>query len=178
MKTSRPSKRRRQRIIANGSIDIDFKNVIDHGSHGVSHGFKICNGRLEKREGPLTTDTGQDNQTGVNVFGADERAKIARILGDNDKSTSDAPLKHTMVGGTTAPEIQRVLSNMLTARIQFAGYLSSTLYESGQVSACNGPLESSCAGRHEEFPPRHRRMSMLKNTRSPTHDAAPPPKRR
>ena len=82
----------RQRITANSSIGIDFNDMVDHHIHGVPHGFKICNGRSEKREGLLAANTGQDNQTGVNVFGANERAKITRILGDNNKSASNAPL--------------------------------------------------------------------------------------
>ena len=87
-----PSRSHRQRIITNGSLGIDFKDMVDHGIHGVSHGFKICNYRLEKRKGSLTADAGQDNQTGVNVLGSDKRTKIACILGDNNKSASDAPL--------------------------------------------------------------------------------------
>ena len=54
--------------MTHGSLGMDFKDVVEHSTHGVSHGLKMCNGRLEKHEAPLTTDTGQNNQTGVNVF--------------------------------------------------------------------------------------------------------------
>ena len=90
---------------------------------GVPHRFKIVHRRSEKRERPLTADTGQDNQTRVKVFGCDKRAEVASVLGNNDQSVSDAPFQHTVVGVATPPEIQRVLSNMLAARVQFAGHL-------------------------------------------------------
>ena len=109
--------------MTNGSLGINFKDVVDHSIHGVLHGFNISNHRLEKREGPLTTDTGQNNQTGVNVFRTDKSAKIACILGNNDKSASDAPLQYTVVGGTAPSEIQRMFGNMLAARIQCASHL-------------------------------------------------------
>ena len=80
----------RQRIIANDSLGIDFNDVVDHSTHGVLHDFKIVHRRSEKREGPLAANAGQDNQTGVNVFGSDECAKIARIFGNDDKFASYA----------------------------------------------------------------------------------------
>ena len=127
----------RQRITANSSIGIDFKDMVDHGIHGVPHGFKICNDRLEKREGPLAANAGQDNQTGVKLFGADKRAKITRILGDNDKSASDAPLQYTVVGGAAASEVQRVLGNVLAARIQFTSYLRGQALVNKQAHAAS-----------------------------------------
>ena len=121
--------------MTNGSLSINFKDVVDHSIHGVLHGFNISNRRLEKREGPLTADAGQDNQTGVNVLGSDKRTKIACILGDNDKSASDAPLQHTVVGVSTTSEIQRVFGNMLAARIQFASHLRRQAFINKQTHA-------------------------------------------
>ena len=56
--------------------------------------------------------------------------------------------------------------------------LSSTLYEFGQVSACNRPIASSAADRPEGFLPTRYRALMLKNTQPPTGAAVPLPKRR
>ena len=56
--------------------------------------------------------------------------------------------------------------------------LISTLYEFGQVSACNRPIASSPADRPEGFLPTRYRALMLKNTRPPTGAAVPLPKRR
>ena len=56
--------------------------------------------------------------------------------------------------------------------------LSSTLYEFGQVSACNRPIASSPADRPEGFLPTRYRALMLKNTRPSTGAAVPLPKRR
>ena len=55
---------------------------------------------------------------------------------------------------------------------------SSTLYEFGQVSACNRPIASSPADRPEGFLPTRYRALMLKNTRPSTGAAVPLPKRR
>ena len=134
------SRLRRQLTIAHASLGIDFKNMIDHGIHGVPHCFKMLNmlnRRLEKCEGPVTPDAGQDNQTGVNVFGTDKSAKIARILGNDDKFASDAPLQHAVVGRAAAPEIQRVFSNMLAAGIQLAGYLRGQALINKQAHAAS-----------------------------------------
>ena len=123
--------------MTNGSLGINFKDMVDHGIHGVSHGFKICNYRLEKRKGSLTADAGQDNQTGVNVLGSDKRTKIACILGNNDKSASDAPLQYTVVGVSTTSKIQRVFGNMLAARIQFASHLRRQAFINKQTHAAS-----------------------------------------
>ena len=56
--------------------------------------------------------------------------------------------------------------------------LISTLYEFGQVSACNRPIASSPADRPEGFLPTRYRALMLKNTRPSTGAAVPLPKRR
>ena len=109
--------------MANRSLGIDFKDVIDHGIHGIPHCFNAIDRRLEKREGPLTADAGQDNQTRVKLFGSDKRAEITRILGNDNKFASGASLQHTMIGVSATPKIQRVLGYMLTACIQFAGQL-------------------------------------------------------
>ena len=55
---------------------------------------------------------------------------------------------------------------------------NSTLYEFGQVSACNRPIASSPADRPEGFLPTRYRALMLKNTRPSTGAAVPLPKRR
>ena len=54
--------------------------------------------------------------------------------------------------------------------------LSSTLYNFGQVSACNKPIASSAADRPEGFLPTRCRALMLKNTRPPTDVVGPLPK--
>ena len=83
----------------------------------------MLNRCLEKRERPLAADAGQDNQTGVNGFRSDERAKITRVFGNDDKFTSNTSLQHTVVGVSTPSKIQRMLSNVLAVGIQFTGDL-------------------------------------------------------
>ena len=56
--------------------------------------------------------------------------------------------------------------------------LNSTLYNSGQVNACNRPIASSSADSPEGFLSTRCRALMLKNTWLPTDVAAPLPKRR
>ena len=78
-----------------------------------------ANAALKKRKEPLSAYTG--NRAGVN--GADERTKIARVLGNEDKFTGDASLQHPMVGVSPTATIQGMLGKMLAARIQCSGYV-------------------------------------------------------
>ena len=79
-----------------------------------------------------------------------------------------------MVERKESGEILRAMLQMFFG----ASDLSSTLYEFGQVSACNRPIASSPADRPEGFLPTRYRALMLKNTRPSTGAAVPLPKRR
>ena len=71
-----------------------------------------------------------------------------------------------------------VNTNLAAASGVVTALLISTLYEFGQVSACNRPIASSPADRPEGFLPTRYRALMLKNTRPSTGAAVPLPKRR
>ena len=73
------------------------------------------------------------------------------------------------------PIIERIQLTRYRFPFNNVGYdLSSTLYEFGQVSACNRPIASSPADRPEGFLPTRYRALMLKNTR-PSTGAVPVP---
>lgn len=57
--------------MAKGSRVIEFKDMVDHGLHGVPHVFEILDCRMKKGDGALSADTRQDNESWVDVFGLD-----------------------------------------------------------------------------------------------------------
>ena len=80
---------------------------------------------------------------------------------------------------TAMSEVRPWLGSFVScAQFRTTRPLSSTLYEFGQVSACNRPIASSPADRPEGFLPTRYRALMLKNTRPSTGAAVPLPKRR
>ena len=95
-----------------------------------------------------------------------------------DRTTGGHPLRHyeEMKAHDVAIEHTRRLA--CDEQILGEKDISSTLYEFGQVSACNRPIASSPADRPEGFLPTRYRALMLKNTRPSTGAAVPLPKRR
>ena len=118
-----------------------------------------------------------DDNTWETVDGVQRLSAIVKFAGD-ENLRNDLSLGHAL-------ELSNLKKLSLFNGLRFNNlptliqqHVSSTLYEFGQVSACNRPIASSPADRPEGFLPTRYRALMLKNTQPPTGAAVPLPKRR
>ena len=117
----RPGELGREGIKIEGSGFVNFENMVHDHVNGVAKSREVGNPREQQLQRPRTIHTGQDDESWVDRFTANQLAKIDGVLCDDHAVFFEAPRQHFVIRFSQPAIVARMYGLMRSRFTQMAG---------------------------------------------------------